>query len=85
MLLADGGKHPKTPLVDVPIIGFEAAADIFYAANIGCLTSGSNFAAARYCTANVHGGSNAAAGEFATDSLRFSSPPTHFLMMHHIH
>lgn len=55
-LLVDGGTHPhdKTSLT-VPAIGFEDAADIFYAANVGCLTPSSNFAAARYCTADVFG------------------------------
>ncbi len=61
-LLVDGGTHPRGKTsVNVPGIGFDAAADIFYAANVACLTPSSNFAGARYCTADVHGGSNAAA------------------------
>ncbi len=66
VMLADStiNTHPrgKTTVV-VPTIGFEAAADIFYKANVDCLTPTSNFAAARYCTADVFGGSNATAGE----------------------
>jgi len=55
-LLVDGGTHPrdKTSLT-VTGIGPAAAADIFYWANVGCLTPGSDFAAARYCTADVFG------------------------------
>ena len=55
VLLVEGGQHPrgKTPDVTVTGIGFEAAADIFYAANVSCLTPNSNFAAARNCTALV--------------------------------
>jgi vibriolysin len=76
--LVEGGAHPqsKTTVV-VPGIGFEAAADIFYAANVACLTPSSNFAGARYCTADVHGGSNAAAVNAAWDAVGVPSndPP----------
>jgi bacillolysin len=69
-LLVDGGTHPTgATSVVVPSIGFDAAADIFYAANVGCLTPSSNFAAARYCTAEALGGSNAAAVHLAWDAV----------------
>jgi bacillolysin len=55
-LLVDGGTHPRgKSSVALKGIGLDAAADIFYAANVGCLTPSSNFAAARYCTADVFG------------------------------
>ena len=59
-LLAKGGTHPrgKTPGVIVPAIGYDALESIFYKANTECLTPSSNFAAARWCTADVFGGSN---------------------------
>lgn len=79
VLLANGGtnngQHPVSNVheanggVTVPTIGFDAAADIFYAANVNCLTPSSNFAAARYCTADVHGGANAAAVHLAWDAV----------------
>jgi len=77
-LLVDGGTHPRgTTSVVVPSIGFAAAADIFYHANVACLTPSSNFAAARYCTADVHGGSNAAAVHLAWDAVGVpDNPPT---------
>lgn len=65
-LLAEGGTHPQgKSSVNVPGIGIDAAAAIFYKANVNCLTAGSNFASARYCTADVFGESNAANGEYA--------------------
>jgi len=75
-LLVDGGTHPrgKTSVV-VPGIGFAAAADIFYMANVGCLTPSSNFAAARYCTADVNGGSHAAAVHLAWDAVGVPNNP----------
>ncbi len=68
VLLADGGintgKHPRGKSSEVvPTIGFTAAADIFYKANVGCLTPASNFAAARYCTAEIFGGNHTDAGK----------------------
>jgi hypothetical protein len=42
----------------VPAIGYDALESIFYKANTECLTPSSNFAAARWCTAEVFGGSN---------------------------
>ncbi len=76
-LLVTGGQHPqgKTPGVTVTGIGFEAAADIFYAANVGCLTPSSNFAAARYCTADVFGGANAANVHDAWDAVGVPNDP----------
>lgn len=55
-LLVDGGTHPRGKTsVAVSSIGFDAAADIFYAANAFCLTPSSDFAAARDCTAYFAG------------------------------
>ncbi|CAB9502229.1 Extracellular elastase [Seminavis robusta] len=56
-LLVTGGMHPggKTQVV-VEGIGFEAAAAIFYWANVDCLTESSSFELARFCTAEVFGG-----------------------------
>ncbi len=75
-LLVTGGTHPrgKTTVV-VPGIDFDKAADIFYNANIGCLTPNSNFAAARYCTADVFGGSAAAAVHLAWDAVGVPNAP----------
>ncbi len=51
-LLVTGGTHPRgTTSNSVPAIGFDKAADIFYYANVSCLTQSSNFEAARNCTA----------------------------------
>jgi len=76
-LLVTGGTHPrgKSPGVVVPSIGFTAAAAIFYNANVGCLTPNSNFAAARYCTADVFGGPNAAAVHAAWDAVGVPNNP----------
>jgi Zn-dependent metalloprotease len=75
-LLVTGGTHPTgATTVNVPAIGFDVAADIFYAANVSCLTPSSNFAAARYCTADVHGGSNAAAVHLAWDAVGVPNDP----------
>ena len=76
VLLVDGGSHPggKTSNV-VTGIGHQAAADIFYAANVACLTPSSNFATARYCTADVHGGTNSAAVHAALDAVGVPNDP----------
>ena len=75
-LLVDGGRHPRgKSSVNVPAIGFDAAADIFYAANVSCLTPSSNFAAARYCTADVFGGTHAAAVHAAWDAVGVPKDP----------
>ncbi len=76
-LLVDGGTHPrgKTSVV-VPSIGFDAAADIFYAANAGnCLTPGATFALARYCTADIFGGTHTAAVHLAWDAVGVPNDP----------
>jgi Zn-dependent metalloprotease len=76
VLLVDGGTHPRGKTsVNVPGIGFDAAADIFYEANVNCLTPNSNFAAARYCTADVFGGTNAAAVHLAWDAVGVPNAP----------
>ena len=74
-LLVTGGTHPRRTSVNVTGIGFDAAADIFYAANVGCLTPSSNFAAARYCTADVHGGAHSAAVHAAWDAVGVPNDP----------
>lgn len=59
-----GGTHPreKTDIDVTPIGGvadtqfaFDTLSEIFYNANAGCLTPFSDFAAARFCTADVFG------------------------------
>ena len=69
VLLVEGGSHPRGKTsVNVTGIGFDAAADIFYAANTNCLTSRATFEDARNCTAQV-AGSNAAAVHLAWDAV----------------
>jgi bacillolysin len=69
-LLVEGGTHPRdTTNINVPGIGFEAAAEIFHNANVDCLTPNSGFAAARYCTADIHGGENTEAVNLAWDAV----------------
>ena len=80
VLLVEGGSHPASSgsCANNPGpngIGFAAAAEIFYNANVGCLTSGSNFAAARYCTADVFGGAHAAAVHAAWDAVEVPNDP----------
>jgi bacillolysin len=84
VLLVEGGMHPGgVTSVEVPALhadfdtSLQMALDIFYAANVSCLTPSSNFAAARYCTADVHGDSNAAAVHAAWDAVGVPSdtPP----------
>jgi vibriolysin len=69
-LLVDGGTHPRSKTtVNVSGIGHATAAAIFYNANVGCLTPSSNFAAARYCTADVFGGTHSKAVHDAWDAV----------------
>jgi Zn-dependent metalloprotease len=95
VLLADGGKnavefdlegnptgygHPRgATTVVVQPIGFQAAVDIFYAANVSCLTNAATFAEARYCTTVVHGGAHAATVDLAWDAVgvptEYTPPP----------
>lgn len=93
VLLVDGGTHPRAgapsdpanvasaaiPEIAVTGIGFEAAADLFYAANVGCLTPGATFAEARFCTAEALAGVHAAAVHLAWDAVgvptEFTPPP----------
>ncbi|NCF73322.1 MAG: peptidase M4 family protein [Gammaproteobacteria bacterium] len=76
VLLVDGGSHPRDKTSNVVTgIGHEAAADIFYAANNACLTPSSNFAAARYCTADVYGGIHQAAVHAAWDAVGVPNDP----------
>jgi vibriolysin len=50
-LLSEGGTHPRgVTTVNVPGIGIQKAGKIFYEANANCMTSSSNFAAAKSCT-----------------------------------
>ncbi|HZH17013.1 MAG TPA: M4 family metallopeptidase [Archangium sp.] len=50
-LLSEGGTHPRgKTTVTVPGIGIQKAGKIFYEANANCMTSSSNFAAAKTCT-----------------------------------
>ena len=75
-LLVDGGTHPRgKSSVNVPSIGFAAAAGIFYNANVACLTPSSNFVAARYCTADVFGGTHTAAVNAAWDAVGVPNDP----------
>ena len=75
-LLVTGGTHPRgKTTVTVPGIGFAAAADIFYMANVACMTANSNFAAARYCTGDVFGGPHADAVHAAWDAVGVPNLP----------
>jgi len=75
-LLVTGGMHPQGKTsVNVPGIDFDDAAAIFYNANVACMTPSSNFAAARYCTADVFGGSNSAAVHLAWDAVGVPNDP----------
>jgi Zn-dependent metalloprotease len=50
-LLSTGGTHPRgKTTVNVTGIGIQKAGKIFYEANANCMTSSSNFAAAKTCT-----------------------------------
>ena len=83
VLLVEGGSHPrgKTTVV-VPALdtdfntSLSMALDIFYEANINCLTPSSNFAAARYCTA-LFAGNNSTNVHEAWDAVGVPSdlPP----------
>lgn len=75
-LLVTGGTHPAgATTVDVPGIGMVDAAAIFYEANTMCLTASSNFAAARFCTADALGGAHAAAVHAAWDAVGVPNDP----------
>ena len=53
-LLVEGGTHPRNKTtVNVPAIGMAKAEQVFYRAQTTCLTSSSNFEAARNCTAQA--------------------------------
>jgi bacillolysin len=75
-LLVDGGTHPRGKTsVAVTGIGADAAAQIFYMANVGCLTPSSDFTAARYCTADVFGGSHVTNVHDAWDAVGVPNNP----------
>lgn len=74
VLLVEGGTHPRgTTSNTVPSIGFTKAAAIFYYANTSCLTSSSNFEAARNCTSAgataLYGATEEAAVQEAWDAV----------------
>ncbi len=70
VLLSDGGTHPRgTTTNNVPAIGHSTAADIFYCANVSCLTPSSNFEAMRNCTAGCTSGATADAVHEAWDAV----------------
>ena len=82
VLLVEGGSHPRGKTsVNVSGIGFDKAAAIFYAANTGCLTAASNFAAARGCTADaaatLYGAAEEASVHAAWDAVGvpYPTPP----------
>ncbi len=59
--MVKGGTHPRgKTTVNVPALvgGYDALGSIFYQANTRCLTQSSNFAVARFCTADMFGGIN---------------------------
>jgi hypothetical protein len=61
-LVVKGGRHPRSKtnvLVGNPL-GYDLFGEIFYKANTNCLTPSSNFANARWCTADVIGASYSA-------------------------
>jgi bacillolysin len=81
-LMVTGGTHPRgKSSVVVPAINSDfgtsllEAARIFYNSNTACLTPGSNFAAARYCTADVMGGAYAANIHAAWDAVGVPNIP----------
>lgn len=75
-LLSEGGTHPRgRTSVNVTGIGFDNAADIFYHANVDCMTSGADFAEARYCTAVVFGGGNSSNVDDAWDAVGVPNDP----------
>jgi hypothetical protein len=77
-LLVMGGTHPSgKSSVNVAAIGFDAAAKIFYEANIACLTPDSTFFLARYCTAAVtHREEHRASVHAAWDAVGVPATPT---------
>ncbi len=73
-LLVQGGTHPRGKTsVNVPAIGMTKAEQIFYRAQTSCLTSSSNFEAARNCTAqaatDLYGSTENAAVHDAWDAV----------------
>lgn len=51
-LMVEGGTHPRGKTsINVPAIGLSKAEQIFYYAQVNCLTASSNFEATRNCTA----------------------------------
>ncbi len=79
-LLVTGGSHPAgVTSNNVPGIGFDKAADIFYYANTSCLSRNSNFEAARNCTAqgaaNLYGATEEAAVHEAWDAVGVPGGP----------
>jgi hypothetical protein len=71
-LMVKGGTHPRgKTTVNVPAIvgGYDALGSIFYQANTNCLTQSSNFAVARFCTADMFGGSNRENVHLAWDAV----------------
>ena len=69
-LLVKGGTHPRGKTsTDVIGVGFDAAADIFYNANVNCLTPSANFEQARFCTADIFGGAATESVHAAWDAV----------------
>lgn len=69
--MVKGGTHPqgKTTVVVPATLGYDELGSIFYQANTNCLTESSNFAHARFCTADVFGGSHKANIHLAWDAV----------------
>lgn len=75
-LLSQGGTHPRgKSSVVVTGIGMANAAAIFYSANADCMTSGADFAEARYCTADVFGGGSSSNVHDAWDAVGVPNDP----------
>jgi len=79
-LLTDGGTHPRGKTSNpVPGIGAAAAANVFYDANVNCLTPAATFAEARFCTASALNGTYAVQVNAAWDAVgvptEYTPPP----------
>ncbi len=79
-LMVQGGSHPRGKTsVSVPSIGLTKAEKIFYYAQTSCLTSSSNFEAARNCTAqgatSLYGATEAANVHLAWDAVGVPGTP----------